>query len=332
MQRVFATGDAVRDIEISGEKPLNGDAQRSWLLHFYPVRTQQEAVRWAGVIVVEITERLQAEEALRKTEKLAAAGRLAASIAHEINNPLESVTNLLYLLETHDGLDATATGFVATAQAELARVSEITQQTLQFYRQSTSPTVSNIPDVLDSVLTLYHPRITAARVTVQKLYRDESVVFGFGGELRQLFANLIGNALDAMPSGGQIVLRVRRGCGPGRNGAWVPGVRVGISDTGTGMDPDTLKRMFEAFFTTKQATGTGLGLWVSEEIILKHGGSVRVRSRQGAQSGTNFLMFFPDGGFEPHRVSSGQHVTAVARETSPRPIHPPSTVSTMPVT
>jgi PAS domain S-box-containing protein len=290
--KVFETGQAIRDVELSGEMTYAPGVERSWLMNFYPVRTGGGPIRWVGVIVVEITERLQAEEALRKTEKLAAAGRLAASIAHEINNPLESVTNLLYLLGTRDGLDGEAAEYVTTAQAELARVAEITQQTLRFYRQSSSAGPVNLVEVLDSLLTLYRSRLTASHVTVVKRFRGEPQVWGFGGELRQLFANLMGNAVDAMPQGGELVLSLRRGCGRRLDGTWCEGVRVAVTDTGTGMSEATRRRIFEAFFTTKQATGTGLGLWISAEIIAKHEGTVRVKSREGR--GTSFMMFFPD--------------------------------------
>jgi PAS domain S-box-containing protein len=292
--QVFQTGEAIRDIELTGEMPYAPGVERSWLMHFYPVRTQQQTIRWVGVIVVEITERMQAEEVLRKTEKLAAAGRLAASIAHEINNPLESVTNLLYLLAHHEPMDSTALDYVNTAQSELARVSEITQQTLRFYRQSTSPSLTNLPEILDSLLTLYRPRIVSSHITVTRKFRGDPQVFGFSGELRQLFANLIGNAVDAMPQGGRLILSVRPGSGRASNGVSSPGVRVSVTDTGIGMSEATLRRIFEAFFTTKQTTGTGLGLWISEEIIAKHLGTVRVRTRQGENSGTSFMIFFPD--------------------------------------
>ena len=292
--QVFETGEAVRDIELSGEMPFTPGVQRSWLMHFYPVRTPQKTTRWVGAIVVEITERLQAEEALRKTEKLAAAGRLAASIAHEINNPLESVTNLLYLLANHDPMDATALDYIDTAQSELARVSEITQQTLRFYRQSTSPSFTNLAEVLDSLLALYRPRVIAANIVVTRRFRDEPRVFGFSGELRQLFANLVGNAVDAMPLGGRLILSLRRGSGCSPDGAWCEGTRISVTDTGAGMSEATRRRIFEAFFTTKQATGTGLGLWISEEIVTKHLGTIRVRTRQSSPSGTTFAIFFPN--------------------------------------
>lgn len=304
LQKVFTTGEPERDVEMRGELPSQPDKQRTWICNWYPVRSQQGAVRWVGVVVVEITERLRAEETLRKTEKLAAAGRLAASIAHEINNPLESVTNLLYLLQTHPTLDSEAKEYVSTAQGELARVSEITQQTLRFYRQSTFPVRTQVADVFASVLALHQSRLNAAHIQVQREMDADAILFGFSGELRQLFANLVGNAVDAMVGGGRLIIRARYGTGRALQGQWCKGVRVTVSDTGAGMSEETRRRLFEPFYTTKDATGTGLGLWVSDEIIRKHSGTVRVKSRQGQRSGTTFAIFFPEGGLNDTRVAT----------------------------
>ena len=230
--------------------------------------------------MVEATERKRAEEALRKTEKLAAAGRLAASIAHEINNPLEAVTNLLYLLRHQPSLDEEATGYADLAQQEISRVAEMTQQTLRFYRQSTLPVVANIAELLESVLTLYMGRLVALQIEVSRKIGPDVELYCFSGELRQVFANLIGNAIDAMATGGHLWLSVRR------SRSWVdgtPGIRLFVADNGCGMTAATRQRIFEPFFTTKETTGTGLGLWVSGEIIAKHNATVRVVSRAAAQ-------------------------------------------------
>ena len=241
----------------------------------------------------DITERLKSQAALRQTEKLAATGRLAASIAHEINNPLEAVTNQLYLLETDETLGAEPKRYVRDAESELRRVSEITTHMLRFYRQSTSPTAVDLSEVMESVLALFQGRLLRAGVTVEKQFWRAKRLEGFAGELRQVFANLVGNALDATREGGRLVLRVRD--------AWCAktgqyGVRVTVADTGCGMSVAVQKKVFEAFFTTKGSTGTGLGLWVSLELIEKHGGTVRVRSSEGERGhGTVFCLFFPVG-------------------------------------
>ncbi len=291
---VFETGNAVQDVESSGVLPTQPDVEHHWLVNLYPVRTGTHPVRWVGAIIVETTQRIRSEEALRKTEKLAAAGRLAASIAHEINNPLEAVTNLLYLLDLNESLNPDAKRYMYMAQHELARVSEITQQTLRFYRQSTQPLFSSIPDLIDSIIALHHGRMNGLNVSLKRDYRGRGELFCFTGEMRQLFANLVGNALDAMPVGGRLCVQVRP------SSSWqepaMEGIRIFFSDTGSGMSESVRRRIFEPFFTTKEVTGTGLGLWVSAEIIAKHDGIVRVRSRaagNGKSSGTVFMLFFP---------------------------------------
>ena len=295
IEYVFDHGRTVQNLELFSEAGLEPGTGRTWLTNVYPVRTGADNVRWAGMILVETTERRRAEDALRRTEKLAAAGRLAASIAHEVNNPLEAVTNLLYLIRQAP-LDDVSAGYVDLAAHELARVSEITQQTLRFYRQSTLPAMVNVSELVDSVLRLHQARLTALQVDVCRDYARDVQLFCFAGELRQLFANLIGNAIDAMtPNGGRLLLRVRyahSSAHPGQSG-----VRVTIADTGSGMTKEIQRHIFEPFFTTKEATGTGLGLWVSTEIIEKHSGIISMRSRartdNGASAGTVFSVFFP---------------------------------------
>jgi signal transduction histidine kinase len=290
--RVFEEGQAIQDLELTSGPESDAAQMRNWLANVYPVRTEPGEVRWVGMILVDTSERRRTEDTLRKTEKLAAAGRLAATIAHEINNPLESITNLLFLIR-HRPLDATSAEYADQAQHELARVSEITQQMLRFYRQQTVPSLANVGELLNSMLTLHQGRVTALRVEVIRRYEPDVSLFCFAGELRQLFANLIGNALDAMmPGGGRLLLRVRRTAG---------GVRVTVADTGSGMTREVLQRIFEPFFTTKEAVGTGLGLWISAEIVTKHKGRIRVRSRardgQG-RGGTVFAVLFPAEGEE----------------------------------
>jgi PAS domain S-box-containing protein len=297
VERVFETGESVRDREMSAYLTELGQA-KSWIANFFPVRASGERVRWVGVILSETTERKQTEEALRRSEKLAAAGRLAASIAHEINNPLEGVTNLLYLLRHHDSLDPEARQYAEMAQHEVARVSEITQQTLRFYKQSTLPVTVGLGEAMDSVLVLHHGKVHSAQVEVLRRYRQPAEVLAMSGEIRQVLANLVGNALDAMPQGGRLYLRVAPSQG-WRTGK--PGIRLVCADTGSGMEKGVQRRIFEAFFTTKEATGTGLGLWVSAEILAKHGATVQVRSRTaaaGRPSGTVFMVFFPLDGLQ----------------------------------
>ncbi len=291
---VFAAEQPVRNLEVSGQ---SNEPKRAWtwLVSAYPVHTSPSQIRWAGVIVLDTSERKRNEEALRRTEKLAAAGRLAASIAHEINNPLEAITNLLFLLRNYSRLDDSAMNYVQLAEHEARRISEITQQTLRFYRQSTLPTRTNLADLLDSVLGLYNVRLHNLGINVQREYDPEMSLYCFAGEIRQVMANMVGNAIDASTGGGRLIIRARR------SRSWKDpaqaGVRFTIADTGSGFDREVREHIFEAFFTTKEVTGTGLGLWVSYEIIMKHHGLVHVRSRtaaSGKPSGTVFQLFFPD--------------------------------------
>jgi PAS domain S-box-containing protein len=293
VERVFASEEPVRNIELngSGGKPLR---PWTWLVSAYPVRTTPDQMRWVGIIVLDASDRKRSEEALRRSEKLAVTGRLAASIAHEINNPLEAVTNLLFLLRNFSELPEAAQQHVAMAEDEVRRIAEITQQTLRFYRQPTQPARVPLAELLDPVLNLYKRRIQSLDLHVDREFDAGMTIFCFAGEIRQVLANLVGNSIDASSSGGRLILRARRSRdwkNPARTG-----IRFAIADTGAGMEREVSEHIFEAFFTTKDATGTGLGLWVSQEIVLKHQGHIRVRSRVTAPngSGTVFQIFLPD--------------------------------------
>jgi PAS domain S-box-containing protein len=244
-----------------------------------------------GIIVFfrDVTEQKRAAAVLIQSEKLAAVGRLASSIAHEINNPLEAVTNLLYL-SAQTATTPDVRKYLAMAQQELARVSNIATQTLRFHRQSTNPRETSLQDLFENVLSLFQGRIGGAGISIDRQYRTDRKIVAFGGDLRQVFANLVSNALDASPRGGRIVIRLRDGC----DGSGNPGVRVTIADPGTGMSPETRRHIFEPFFTTKSSTGTGLGLWISSEILRNHRAYLRIRSSQSAKHhGTIFSIFFP---------------------------------------
>jgi PAS domain S-box-containing protein len=237
------------------------------------------AQRMAG-LNIDITSRKQSEEALRTSEKLATAGRLAATIAHEIANPLEAVTNLIYIMRTQPSKE-----LFDLAEQELARISHIAKQTLGFYRSSMNPTRVNVGDLIDGVLSLFGSKINARGVQVETRYDFKGQIEAYGGELRQVFSNLIGNALDAMMKGGRIIIHTVPANG---------GTRITIADTGSGIAPENLKRIFKPFFTTKKDIGTGLGLWVSKEIIQKHGGKISVHSSVDPQHhGTVFMILLP---------------------------------------
>ena len=267
-----------------------------WLRMFASAtRDDSGAVRQLRGLIADVTERRQAEATLRATERLAATGRLAASIAHEINNPMAAVTNLAYLIENSANENEQVRQFARLAQDELKRMAHITRQMLGFYRDSADPTRVDLGELLQGVLDLYDRRIKNSGVTVELRNEGAPPVDVFAGEIRQVISNLLINAIDAMPDGGRIVIRVRAArdwAHGGRDGA-----RITIADNGRGF-PDSLRtRIFEPFFTTKGQKGTGLGLWVSEGIVRKHQGSLRVRStQQEGRSGTCFVIFLPAAG------------------------------------
>jgi signal transduction histidine kinase len=227
----------------------------------------------------------RAQQALLRSEKLAVTGRLAASIAHEINNPLEAVTNLLFLMRGEASSDRHKK-YLAQAEQELARVAEITRQTLRFYREPSQPTATRITTVLDSVLMLFGPRLVSSGIKVERCERAPSAtVLSSPGELRQVIANIVGNAIDAMRTGGRLQIRIAQA---GQT------VRLTLADTGIGIPKEVLPTIFEPFVTTKGETGTGLGLWVTAEIIKRNGWKIRVRScSRPGHSGTTFYIVIP---------------------------------------
>jgi signal transduction histidine kinase len=242
---------------------------------------------------MDITSNKLAEDTLRRSEKLAAAGRLAATIAHEINNPLEAVTNLLYILRLNDKWDDNARGYVAQAEHELARIAHVTRQTLGFYRDTTSPHLMDLPKIVEEVLSLYLPRIQAKNIRLSREYDKTVQVTGLPGEIRQVISNLVANAIDALPVEGALRIRVHHSRELTNSNR--PGGRIVIADTGSGIAPAHRKKLFEPFYTTKQDVGTGLGLWVSREIVQKHGGNITLRSSVAPDhSGTVFSIFLPE--------------------------------------
>jgi PAS domain S-box-containing protein len=232
---------------------------------------------------VDVTARKLAEEALRRTEKMAATGRLAASIAHEINNPLEAVTNLLYLA-TSESTTPAVRQYLAIADAELKRVSHIARRTLGFFRDGSDRKKVRLDELVADVLSVYHSRIESRQITIDQDLHP-ATVDGLEGELRQVFSNLVLNAIEASALGGHFRLRVRQ---TGDT------VRCIVADEGSGITVCDRKRIFEPFFTTKKDTGTGLGLWVSQGITRNHGGHIGVRtSTEPGKSGSVFRVSLP---------------------------------------
>ncbi len=252
------------------------------------------AERRFAVFIADLTLQKKSEEVLRRTEKLAIVGRLAASIAHEINNPLEAIYNCLYLL-SQTNLPEDASSYLALAQRELERVTQITVQTLRYYRSSTSRANTDVHELIATVLSLLEPRLRHMNIKVVRRFRADPLIFAHDGEIRQVLVNLIGNAIDALPEGGCIMLRTST-THDWKHGQ--KGIAITVADNGMGVDPAARHRVFEPFFSTKGDTGTGLGLWVSHEIAMKHRGNIRLRSRQGesgGSSGTVFRFFLPLG-------------------------------------
>jgi PAS domain S-box-containing protein len=295
-ERIFSinsvlAGDSHRGTEVifrrGEEQPVH------LLLSAARLRLPAETGTSACVVsLFNIQERRLAEEALRRSEKLAATGRLAATIAHEINNPLTSVTNLLYLLRTDPRLAQDLTFYAETAQAELARVSHITKQTLAFHRDSDVPVRVNLNEVIESVTYLLNHKIRTKTIRLVQELQSTGDVMGFPNEIRQVVTNIMENAIEASPDGGRLTVRLYRSVE--WNNSRQPGVRLIVADEGCGVPAEHRQRIFEPFFTTKGEKGTGLGLWVTNGIVQKHGGFIRTRSRTGAeQSGTVFSIFLP---------------------------------------
>jgi len=249
-----------------------------------------KAIRMVGVNMNVTTRRL-ADEALQRSEKLALTGRMAATIAHEINNPLSAVTNLNYLI-AHDAAASDGIREMANlSMHELDRIAHIVRSTLAFHRGSGAAVRLELGELVDASLALYESQLRVRGVEIRRAYEAPVYVVGVATDLRQVFANLISNATEALPSGGKIGVRIRR------RGAMA---RVDVVDGGPGIDPIHRGRLFEPFFTTKGERGTGLGLWVTSGIVQKHGGSISVRSRFGGPlHGTRFTVLLPADDSEP---------------------------------
>jgi signal transduction histidine kinase len=269
-----------------------GDGTRAWVsIAASPILNEAGEVTGGVVALSDIDLQKRSELALIQNEKLAAVGRLAASISHEINNPLEAVTNLIYLSRHSENLPSDVRGYLASADQELSRVSQIVSHTLRFHRQSTNPTSLLPQDLLAPTVGLFAGRMANAQIELDLRHRHGDLITCYEGEIRQVLNNLVGNAIDSMRNGGRLVIRTQR------SRLWkqdVSGVRITIADTGCGVSRDVVKHIFDAFFTTKGINGTGLGLWISKGIIEKHSGDLRVRSRADIpKTGTVFSLFLP---------------------------------------
>ncbi|HEX5234333.1 MAG TPA: chemotaxis protein CheB [Silvibacterium sp.] len=280
-----------RDQEVLIERP---DGSRVVVVvNIRPLKNDHGEITGAINCFYDISERKLTEAALMKSEKLAVAGRLAATLAHEINNPLQAVANLVSIWAQSPGLDAQGQAYAGMAEGELRRVSHLAQQALSFYRESASPIPVNLEEAIDSVLSIYEKRIEAKRIDVTRRYKSGgTAIRTFPGEIRQVFSTLLLNAIEAIGAGGTINIRVRNASHWQKSG--VRGIRVTITDNGVGIPASNLARIFEPFFTTKGENGTGLGLWVASGIVDRFGGSILTRSSvHPAKHGSCFSIFLP---------------------------------------
>ena len=297
LERVLGTSEALR---YPGPERYLADyslGRRTVQLMVDPVDPEN---RESGKVLVlaDITDRKLAEYALRTAEKIAATGKLAHAIAHEINNPLEALTNLLYLAGTCDSSE-TIQKLLAHASTEVERIARITRQSLSFQRDTQNPLALDVGQLVEDVVGVYQTSVSARQVRVVCHRRPSRAIHGFPGQLTQVFSNLVRNAAEAAPQGSEVVVRVRSVFRRGREGT-----RVTIHDRGNGIPPEVRQLIFDPFFTTKELRGSGLGLWVSRNLVMKHDGTIRFRTstRTGA-SGTTFEVFLPvEGG-----ASNGFH-------------------------
>jgi PAS domain S-box-containing protein len=300
-----AKGHLVRNLLLEGELPTRPGEHRFWNVSYSPISNTDGAVEAIAAVILEVTTQKKAEAALIQSEKLAAVGRLASSISHEINNPLEAITNLLYLIALSNDLPEGIKSYVQIAQSELSRVCQIATQTLRFHRQAVRATHVSAGDLVGAVLDLYHGRLANSGIHVDATYSTDTTVLCFENDIRQVLNNLIANALDAMRQGGGL-LRVRAHDATDYSARFPEGrrgIRITIADTGHGMPPPVRARLFEPFYTTKDLNGTGLGLWISAGIVDRHHGRLIFRSTEHPlHHGTVFSLFLPR--VEEHLVES----------------------------
>ncbi len=266
----------------SEHRSITPDGRVLWLQVRGRIRRDARGkATWIAGLIIDVTDSRMAEQALRRAEKLAAAGRLAATVAHEVNNPLEALVNTIYLAQHTEGLPEEAAAHLRLADSELSRITHIVRQTLGFYRESTFPQRTGLLQLVAEVRELYRSRSASRGLTLRTLQEaaEEVHVMVVGGEIKQVLANLIANAIDATPAGGVVETSVER------VGDWV---EIVVSDTGSGISEANRKHLFEPFFTTKADVGTGLGLWVSKGIVEKYGGEIVLD--EAGERGTSFRV------------------------------------------
>lgn len=254
-----------------------------------PIRDQSGKVIGASKIARDISDKKQVERLVLQAEKLAATGKMAAAIAHEINNPLESLMNVIYLARTQSAKDAKVHQLLLVAEGELERVAHIARQTLGYYKDTGSPTEIHLHDLLQNILTVYNSKMLSMSIAVDTEFNDLQKILVSKGEMLQVFSNIIANAIDAMPNGGVLKITTRKLASLTNDG-----IQVTVRDNGVGIDKDNLSRVFEPFFTTKGNLGTGIGLWVAKQLVERRGGQIAITSSTApVNSGTAVSVFIP---------------------------------------
>jgi signal transduction histidine kinase len=254
-----------------------------------PITNNEGVVIGASKVARDISDRKRTEGVLLQAEKLAATGRMAAAIAHEINNPLESLMNLIFLARQNCSASPKAQGYLLTAESELERVSHIARQTLGYYRDTGSPSEVYLHDLVENVLRVYQSKLVASGISVESSFNDLRKISVSEGEMLQVFSNIIVNSIDAMRQGGKLSISLRKTMALDRDG-----IHTIIRDEGTGISHEHLGRIFEPFFTTKGDLGTGIGLWVTKQLVERRGGQITVTSStEPGKSGTNVAIYIP---------------------------------------
>ena len=266
----------------------NGE-RREVSITISPILNSHGQVVGGSKIARDVSDRKKVERLAIEAEKIATTGRMAAAIAHEINNPLGSVLNLIYLARQEGVPAEDVRNYLATAESELERVSHIARQTLGYYRDTGSPSEVHLHDLIENVLSVYRNRILAHNITVQATFNDLRRISVRSGEIVQVFSNVISNAVDAMPHGGRLSIAITQS-----GGSQQDCLQVIVSDTGHGIRREHIGRVFEPFFTTKGNLGTGIGLWVAKQLVERHGGRISISSTTESQdSGTAITIDLP---------------------------------------
>jgi PAS domain S-box-containing protein len=268
---------------------------RPFLTRIMPIKDEEgNVIRWFGTNT-DISEQKKSEEALVKAEKLASVGRLAATIVHEINNPLETARNAAFLIKQASNGDEPVKSYASIVEQEISRAAHIARNTLSFYREAPQPTSVDIKSVIDNVAELQRKHMSRSNIILKTRVGECGSILGYPGEIRQILSNLVRNAAEAIKGSGKVVIAAQKSSDY-KSGE--PGVRIFIADNGSGISADAAPHLFMPFFTTKGEDGTGVGLWITRQLVEKQSGTIRLRSRnqsgrEDEKTGTVFMVWFP---------------------------------------